>query len=1070
MQKGDETFMSRNLQELLREALLNNTYDYDAVHNTIVNKWKNSYSYLYTLQKSFIEYEEFFLFSNDSDSRNSKYIGHLYLDKQINATFDIDYDLIHVMNREEFRTSPYYQSRFTIYDMIWNPDIFTKIPIVIIDDKVIWDYKLQIKKDTATFTLPFKRQFVIKDERKSIDDDITYVDHKIQVLVVDNIYYTRMKVHKNSSGIIYNPSSGLLKLDENIFKKDLIQDITNKTTEEFLKKFHKSYIFNLSEEQKYEYQTELNRRISVTTKLPDQTGIMMASIHFPNDAGRGYELGSSLLPMTHDEHYYSVILKGNLKKQFDEYRSDMYISTVFVNKLRKHIFYDGHDYNIAETDKKAKLIVLQEEERIPYKSPIPVENFMVFKRNDINSDIILQKNTEALALHYPNIYEIVDKDMKTNNVYEIYYFYHEMSDYKYTVMFDFYFNFLWIKFHKKPLEQILSDIYFGRANLSNYTQKQLNDFEEVFKSIMNYKDFVYKYGETDFLHRYQVLPGNKDKTPVEYKIETLKEWIRQDEWLLRDYVLEQNKLGDSYHLFANTLDLDERLRTDTSNELRYTYVFDEPRYVFAFSNNRPSDLLDCRIFVDGLLIGNVYQDNNLFMDYFYVPASAVKNDSYIELEVFPKYQFTQPVTFTSMDDVKTIILNEPEEKIFPTAADLYYIDNENKKDEIRFAGNVCEITECYAEGNYKVETLDKDKPVKFTRLKKFTLKPTIPEILNKTVNVTINKCSNIIRFITEHDGYPFIEIPETNWNYDMHYLRIFVNGRIISRNKYRVLTTTEKARIMFFEYYEKGSLIYIDVTPYRYNEVFYKEELTSGDLLLNLKNVITKPFDIRYYDVYINGRKMSINNVMSISPWEITFVNLKSKYNLIIYERDRDYEYFGLNYNETDYYLTLDHLLEKKLISEDEKNELIKNMIDDMKHKDLIINPNTNDEEKMDYQYDKELVTEVVYHVFYFDELIPKTFYDGDVFQATEEIMVDTYPEVYYEYVTTPYKEVTDPVLRKRRYQYHNVLLIDPDKIVQGLSKDNSVIVYEIGHSGEVPKEILEQAVMLPTPDEGNIK
>ena len=129
--------MSSNLQELLREALLNNTYDYDAAHNTIVNKWKNSYSYLYTLQKSFIEYEEFFLFSNDSDSRNSKYIGHLYLDKQINATFDIDYDLIHVMNREEFRTSPYYQSRFTIYDMIWNPDIFTKIPIVIIDDKVI---------------------------------------------------------------------------------------------------------------------------------------------------------------------------------------------------------------------------------------------------------------------------------------------------------------------------------------------------------------------------------------------------------------------------------------------------------------------------------------------------------------------------------------------------------------------------------------------------------------------------------------------------------------------------------------------------------------------------------------------------------------------------------------------------------------------------------------------------------------------------------------------------------------------------------------------------------------------
>ena len=1057
--------MSSNLQELLREALLNNTYDYDVVHNTLSTTWKNSYSYLYTLQKSFIEYEEFFYFSNDEDSRNSKYIGHLYLDKQINATFDIDYDLIHVMNREEFRTSQYYQTRFTIYDMVYNPDIFLKIPIVIIDDKVIWDYELQIKKDTATFTLPFKRQFVIKDERKDSNDDITYIDHKIQVLVVDNIYYTRYKVNKNN--LEYNPSTGLLKINKNMANNYVVNEITNITLNEFLKKYKVKAIYNLNSDQQYEYQTELNRRIKEISRTPDKdkTGVTMMSIHFPNDVDRGYELGSSLLPMTEDDNYYYVTLTGNLKEKFNNHRLNMYLSLVYINKLRKHIYYNGLDYNTA-VNNKANLLVLEEEKGIPYKSPIPVENFMVFKRDDINSDITLIKNTEALSLHYPNIYRIDDKEISNNNVYEIFYFYHEMSDYKYTVMFDFYFKFLSVKFSDKSLEEILNDIYFNRADLSSYTQEQKDNFALVFKAIMDYKYYVYKYGETDFLNRYQMIPGNQTKTPVEYKIETLREWMKQDQWLLRDYVLEQNKIGDSYHLFANTLDLGERIRTDTSSELGYTFVFDKPQYVFAFANNRLTGLLDCRIFVDGILIGDVYHDNKLFKDFFYVPTDMVRADSYIELEVFPRYQFIQPVEFSSMDDEKTIILNEPEEKIFPTAADLYYIDN----DANRYAGNTCDITSCYTEGEYKVKTVDRDKPVKFTRLKKFKIKPTIPEILNKEVNVTINKCSNIIRFITERDGYPFIEIADTNFNFDTHYLRVFIDGRLISRNRYRLMTTVKKARMMFFDWLPKGTLIYIDITPYRYEEIYYKEELTPDDLLLDLRNIITKPFNISYYDVYINGRKMSLNSVMSITPWEITFVNLKSNYNLIIYERDRDWEYFGLNYKTNDYYLTLDHLFEKDLIDEEEKKKLLKEIIDDVKHKDLIINPNTNDEEKMDYTYDPDNQKEIIFHIFYFDELIPKTFYDGDVFQTTEEIMKDTYREVYEQYIVNVSSETSDPVAKNRRYQYHDALLLDPDIIVSGVNDNNSIIVYEIGHSGDISEDMLNQEVVIPKPEEGNIE
>ena len=48
--------MSAQLQTLLRDALLNNSYDYDAMHNSLKKTLMNSYSYLYSLQKANIEY------------------------------------------------------------------------------------------------------------------------------------------------------------------------------------------------------------------------------------------------------------------------------------------------------------------------------------------------------------------------------------------------------------------------------------------------------------------------------------------------------------------------------------------------------------------------------------------------------------------------------------------------------------------------------------------------------------------------------------------------------------------------------------------------------------------------------------------------------------------------------------------------------------------------------------------------------------------------------------------------------------------------------------------------------
>lgn len=1015
--------MTDDLQQLLHDALLNNSFDNDAMHNTLKNTWMNSYSYLYSMQKSAIEYEEWTYYSNDDISRNSELMGRLYLDNLIYANFDIDYDLIHVLTREEFRMSEYYQNRFTIMDMVYNPDIFLKIPIVIIDDKVIWDYKIRVTKDCTTFTLPYRRNFVIKDERDPVTDKIIFIDHKIQVLVVDNKFYQRFTVNKNN--IYFDPVNKtfkLLKSDiETLCKTQVIQEVQEK----YKKKYNVAYTTNLSADLQLEMQEIINKRLRAL-ELPKTQGFMMCSLHYPNSAMKGYEMGSSIIVLEDEGNSYVAHLTDNIVADISNHNRNMYLSLFFVNRLYRHKYYDDTFTNIA-TDKGAKLLVVQEDEMVPYKMPIPVEDFMVFKKSSSgNGGYVVKSNTDMLELHYPNIYRVCDEEMQAGDEYDIYYFYYNNRDLQYTVLFDFYFRFLTDYLYKgRKLEEIINDIYYDKVDLSNYNDIEKINYKNMFKKVYEYKYYNHLYGETDFLNRYLNIEGNEDKTPIEYKDETLREWIKVQPWVLRDYVLEQKKLGASYHLFTNTIDLPSRLRTNTKLEFGLDGIeFDEPRYVFAFNNEREYPvLLDCRVFVDGIMIGDVYQDRKLYMDYFYVPADLVTADSYIELEVFPGYKFKQELEFTSMDDVKTITLLDPSDTIFPTLADVFL--DVNEEIPTRYDSKWFDITEHYDRGDILVKSIDPDKPVKFTRLSYFDIKPNDECVLNKKLNFKICKHPYNVRFMMDRDGYAYVSVVETGFSFNSDYIRIFRNGRLMPRSKYRLIATFEYPRILFTDWMNRGDIIYIDITPYRYKEIYYQEELSPDNTLIDLRSILNKPFDIRYYDVYLNGRKLSLNNVFSITPWEITLVNLHSRYNLVIYERERDWEYFGLDYNENIYYLSLDDLFESGLVDRNQRNELIKEIIDKQKDYRLNIYPNSNIEDKLDFSETDMYYP--IFYLFYYDELMPKTYVNPDVLQFSDEIINDNFKEIYQNYMRSSWLESITEDEKLRRRMYPTTLLLDPD-------------------------------------------
>ena len=1050
--------MSENLQKMLKEALLNNSYDYDAMHLSLAKTWESSYSYLYAKQKAEVEYEELFYFSNDEVSHKEiDKIGHLYLDELIYANFDIDYDVIHVMDREEYRTSRFYLHFFTIEDMANHPEIFSQIPIVIIDDKVIWDYKIKATKDYTRFKLPFRRRFVLKDERNPVTDEYIYVDHKVQVLVVDNIFYNRMRVNRNT--IHYSSALKTIRIAKSDIRNNITTYINKTIKSEIMAQNKESESWYNQNESKLGLQKiTYTKKLSEVYKLPSQDGIMFASIHFINQYNGGYELGTQLIPLTisEDGNYYVGKLTDDINEKLDQHTGEIFVSLVFANRLYHHTFYNGDPTTSAE-EHGASLLVLEDKNQIPYTNPIPTENFMVFKKGFKNKGYVLEKNVDMLEMHYPNIYRIKDSAMESGDVYDVYYFYYRDDSIKYTDIFDFYFYFLKDIFPSYNMERIINDIYYNKANLSQYTEAQKKTFRDVFKKIFDYQYYHHNYGELDFLHRYILLPENTTKVPVEYKDETLKQWIRVQPYVLRDYVLDQKKLGDSFHLFTNTVDLTKRVRTSTANEFgkENEFVFDEKRYVFAIANEQDYPiLLNCRVFVDGIMIGDLYHDRRFYTEYLYIPCKNVTADSYIEIEIFPSYSFSKEVTFTSMNQTERVTLIEPKENIYPTQADIYYQeenpDNHYTRHLKRYDPKLFNYTMHYKEGDYTFDTPDPvHKPVKFTRLKTFTIQPNSTEVLNKKLKLRIDKKTNNYRFMMARNGYPMIEMNDHDFQFNTDYIRVFRNGRLMPRSKYRLLTTYVKPRLLFMEWMNRGDIIYVDVTPYRYTEIYYQEELKAREPLIDLRGIIDKPFDIRYYDVYVNGRKLSVNNVFTISPWQITLVNLKSIYNLVIYERERDWEYFGLDYKENIYYFTIDDLFKSGIVSEDEKNKVIRDIIDDTKDPRLHIYPNTNDEEKLNFQSDELIYA--IFHIFYFDELIPKNYVNPDVKQFSVDVMKDNYIEVYERYNRVADDSSVYDFEKERRKNYPPVLCLDPDIYIKSNRKEGDKQYFVFTNSDFVP-------------------
>ena len=958
--------MTESLKALMAETEINNSFDISAVSDTLKMTLENSFPYLYRLQRNVIRYKHFYFPKSRSSTTTEVPFGDMYLDEKMRVCINLDADLIKHTSRDLFFTSKFYNKEFTLQDVQDHPELFERTVILSIDRAYYFDIKLKMCNEHTIIILPFKMAFLYK-----LDGSV--IEHETCVTLVDNECFYQFDTHRETIALA----------SEN--------DVTITS--------------NMCGGMKFR-----------------SDGIYMASVKFED------ETGSSIL-YTCKKLGDDLIMEASptMKAKMDDTTKNFTMTLVFFKNLYEYKM-KNNDAIMAYTHPKTKettsqVMVIDREDGITYNMPIPYENFMIFKRvsdgGDLNGEYVDSKNA-IVDIHYPNMYTISDPNMEVGDMYRVFFFYQKGYDLHYTHKFNFFFNFLKKKLSQPTIEAAVNKAY--NEDITSLDVSARDALSGTFRKLFNYKDYDYRYDTIDYARKFIT-----EKTPYEYKVALLHDYISADTMALRNYVRRQNLICDSYYLFVKRINLKDRIRTDTSLEIPGPVkTFKEQRYIFAFKNSYSSNILNLRIWIDGILCSDLVHENYFGMDFIYIPCDMIKDDSYIEVENYFALLFSTNIYFGNTETFYDFnIVNNG--LVVPTMDDIMILDRYD--DSIVYDKEHFEIRRVVQDIPISTRDTDGTLKTRFTTMDKIQIRAVDDSVVSKTMRLAIRKNPQFINRKYDRTGYPLVHMGEYPMNPNTEYIRIFKNGRLMPKTMYQFKSNFGDPRIQMLFKVDRGDYFVLDISPFR-NEMLYFLEDIPDDGIVDLTGYIDKPFDIKFFDVYLNGKKLNETNVFTITDTKIKLINIDSKYHLEIYQKERDEEYFGWTKNKVNYYFTPDDLFDEKFTTDKDKEDVIKDIIEgaikDSGNDGLIDTdkPNTNTEEKNcddDIQYDDSLKNKI----FYWEELIPKEHLDP----AT--------PQFDKDYIQTEYQAITDTYLIENALAINprndidhpadNILYLDPD-------------------------------------------
>lgn len=488
--------------------------------------------------------------------------------------------------------------------------------------------------------------------------------------------------------------------------------------------------------------------------------------------------------------------------------------------------------------------------------PIPVENMMVFKI--VNGHKVFAHGI-TIKQYYPNYYEIIGNT--DNSALSIFVFYTSGT-------------------FTTPTFTNEVSLYQSVFNttVSDYANGKVPSF------ILNYAPYNRDYS----ISNYQATRTDFDH--FKYKVQTLNDFISNNAEYLRKYLYNQYDSSNSYYIDCSTIDLSSKLRNNNYSEVTYTSdrkVFTESRYLFVLNKwGGGDDQLHYRFFVDGILYypDEVYSDETY--EYYYIPTRLITSTTKIEIEKFNTIRFETQVTFSTLSEYKTLTFTTDKTLL---ASDIFLID----------AGTRQYISDTQFDIYVPIDGTNTALP-KGSHYKlpgRFSIKLTDSSLLSKPINMIVEQTFyyQYKKIATDYDRGDVFVFNTLSQN-DVAYIRLFKNGRMLLREHTYARfgdTLDDEKFVASLITKQVGEEYIIDYTPFRYTEVYHQMSLPANGFV-DLRGYIDKPFDLKWFDVYVNGRKLNYNNIDIITPTIIFVKNVSSRRHFVILQKNRDDEFFKL--------------------------------------------------------------------------------------------------------------------------------------------------------------------------------
>lgn len=513
---------------------------------------------------------------------------------------------------------------------------------------------------------------------------------------------------------------------------------------------------------------------------------------------------------------------------------------------------------------------------------IPTDNIMVIPFNQTVPVEMTNLAKCNLTMYYPNIYKFhYSDDTGWDSGACLGYFYDESDLTNYD-------NKLWL-FHKYVKDVVGA---YNNDNISDYVK----DFVPV---DVKYYNELYN----DTIHAPYTFP---------YKVDKFGEYANLDPDLLINYLYTKLRGKMRHYVYMNKLDLSSRVRMDNTkervpyniNEDDYTdsfqeAVFDEPHYVFSLSKTIFGIDEEFRFYLDNIALMqfdyHIQDDVNWY--HVYIPCTKVNNDSILEIEKFPRVEDT---IIIESDETRTGIIDfkipDNLSHIYMNTMHLYDTDTLTYLTSDDYTITIHD------------DMIDSD----------ITLTPDSRASITKSAKITLlNEAYHGARLAMYIKTYPAYGVYDNetggmcyfkdNVNVSLTHIRPYKNGLFLDPQTFLRFSRRNKMKFntdatMYINVARgEGDYVGFDILPFKNKRELFVEGIFCTERgFVNTGDALSLPIDLKWYDVYVNGRKLNKSNIEIISPNKFFVKNIDSRKNLEIWIRgDAPREFKFANYEST---------------------------------------------------------------------------------------------------------------------------------------------------------------------------